>query len=86
MASGEYFLNKEQKKAKLQKEKEEKHAEAAKQREEKRQQAFVPPEEPSTSKTANKINKIDVEAIKAKIKKAQGKNSSTKIFNSKNKH
>lgn len=81
MATGEYFLNKEQKRTKLQKEKEQKHEEAAKRREEKRQQAFVPPEEPSTSKTASKSTKIDLDVIREKVKKAQ---KNTSIFKKKN--
>lgn len=61
LASGEYFLNKEQKRVKKQKEKEEKHAEAAKKREEKRNSAFIPPEETSVSKTkSNTSTDIDV--------------------------
>lgn len=82
LASGEYFLSKDQRRAKEQKEKDEKHAEAAKRREERRQQAFVPPEEPSTSKPKNSGVVVDLEAIKAKVKKAQ---QGAKIFNKKTK-
>ncbi|GJQ71181.1 hypothetical protein Trydic_g1080 [Trypoxylus dichotomus] len=56
LASGEYFLNKEQRKTQSQKKKEERHTEAAKKREEKRQQAFIPPEETATSKQPEKKN------------------------------
>lgn len=46
--------------------------EAAKRREEKRQQAFIPPEEPSTfNKPSTSNTPVDLEALKAKIKKAQ---------------
>lgn len=74
LATGEYFLSKEQKQAKQRKEKDEKHAEAAKRREERRNQAFVPPQEdnfvpkPSTSGAT-----VDIVALKNKIKKAQKK-------------
>ncbi|KAJ8945087.1 hypothetical protein NQ318_005267 [Aromia moschata] len=81
LASGEYFLNKEQKHVKKQKEKEEKHAEAAKKREERRNQAFIPPEEPSTSKKGtNNNNDVDISALKQKILKAR---KGSKIFNKK---
>lgn len=82
MASGQYFLSKEQKRAKEQKEREQKHEEAAKRREERRQQAFVPPEESRASQsTSFSSGKIDLNAIKEKVKKAQ-KNKS--IFRKKN--
>lgn len=72
--SGEYFLNKEQKRTKLEKEKEEKHAEANKKREEKRQQAFVPPEESKIGKMVNRSVSMDIEALKEKVKKKFKKN------------
>ncbi|CAG9864237.1 unnamed protein product [Phyllotreta striolata] len=82
LASGEYFLNKNQKSVKKQKEKEEKQTEAAKRREERRNQAFVPPDEPSTSKKSFAVaDKIDVASLKEKISKAR---KGTKIFNKKN--
>lgn len=72
MATGEYFLNKEQKRVKKQQERNEKHAEAAKRREERRNEAFIPPEEPSTSKSnANVNSSINVAALKEKILKAR---------------
>lgn len=70
LATGEYFLNKEQKKSKKQTEKQEKQKEAAKRRDEKRQQAFVPPEESIPTKST-KNNSIDLESLKTKIKSAQ---------------
>ncbi|CAH1107201.1 unnamed protein product [Psylliodes chrysocephalus] len=82
LASGEYFLNKEQKQVRKQKEKDEKHAEAAKQREEKRNKAFIPPDEPSTSKVKSSVvDKIDIASLKDKISKAR---KGSKIFNKKN--
>lgn len=50
MASGEYFLKEEQKRAKKRKELEAKHEEANKRRQERRAQAFVPPEEKPVQK------------------------------------
>jgi ribosomal RNA assembly protein len=79
LASGEYFLNKEQKRQKKQKEINEKHAAAAKKREEKRNEAFIPPEEPSTSRQSSNVNsKVDIAALKEKIAKAR---KGTKLFN-----
>lgn len=81
MASGEYFLNKDQKKVKQKKEKDEKQAAAAKKREQKRQEAFVAPEETSAPKPSTSGVQIDFAALREKIKKAQ---KDTKIFNKKN--
>lgn len=81
LASGEYFLNKTQKKDKKKKEKDDKHAEAAKKREDKRNQAFIPPEEPIPSSIQpSSSNKVDVTALKEKIMKAR---KGSKIFNKK---
>lgn len=68
---GEYFMNKEQKRAKQRKEKDDKHAEAAKKREERRREAFVPPEETSSAARPSTSGAVDVKALKDKIKKAQ---------------
>lgn len=65
---------------KKQKEKDEKHAEAAKRRTEKRNEAFIPPEEPSTSKK-EVDTEIDVAALKEKILKAR---KGSKLFNKSN--
>ncbi|XP_076273697.1 KRR1 small subunit processome component homolog dbe [Rhynchophorus ferrugineus] len=80
IASGDYFLTKEQRKTKKQKEKDEKHMEAAKRREEKRNEAFVQPTEPepSTSKKSESVNtKVDIAALKEKINKAKKKTKRT---------
>lgn len=74
LASGEYFLNKEQKRVKRDKEIDQKHAEAAKRREEKRQEAFVPPEEPGPSKVPTFKSNVDVYAIREKIMKINTNN------------
>ncbi|XP_056631586.1 KRR1 small subunit processome component homolog [Diorhabda sublineata] len=81
LATGEYFLNKTQKKDKKKKEKDDKHAEAAKKREEKRNQAFIPPEEPiPSSSQPSSSSKVDITALKEKIMKAR---KGSKIFNKK---
>lgn len=71
--TGEYFLNKEQKLTKKQKEKDEKHAEANKRRDERRQRAFVPPEEKTVEIKVDKSTSVDIESLKQKVKKAQKK-------------
>ncbi|XP_012062650.1 PREDICTED: KRR1 small subunit processome component homolog isoform X1 [Atta cephalotes] len=66
MASGEYFLKEEQKRAKRKKELEAKHEEATKKRQERRAQAFVPPEEKPVESETGKID-IDIAEIKRKV-------------------
>ncbi|KAH8278045.1 hypothetical protein KR026_006917 [Drosophila bipectinata] len=78
LASGEYFLNKEQKQAKRQQERSAKQAEAAKRQDERRNKDFVPPtEEASSSKkrlvAEDASSKVDVKALKAKLLKANKK-------------
>ncbi|XP_034101009.1 KRR1 small subunit processome component homolog [Drosophila albomicans] len=81
LASGEYFLNQEQKQAKKQQERSAKQAEAAKKQDERRNKDFVPPKEdgPNTAadrKRQSNDNKVDVNALKAKLLKANKKNRS----------
>lgn len=77
LASGEYFLKEEQRRARRLKIKDEKHAAAAKFREEKRNKPFIPPKEPHyKSSAANQNSDIDVATLKKKIKNAQKKKSS----------
>ncbi|KAH8237866.1 hypothetical protein KR032_004472 [Drosophila birchii] len=76
LASGEYFLNQEQKQAKRQQERSAKQAEAAKRQDERRNKDFVPPteEKASTSqKDSSSSSKVDVKALKAKLLKANKK-------------
>nr|QBH74093.1 hiv-1 rev binding protein [Aphelinus abdominalis] len=68
LASGEYFLNQEQKRAKKRKEQEARHEEATKKREERRAQVFVPPEEKKVEVIEQK-NDIDINTFKKKVKK-----------------
>lgn len=80
LASGEYFLNKEQKQAKKQQERNVKQAEAAKKQDERRNKDFVPPvEEPlnaNRKRAAEESSKVDVKALKAKLVKANKKSKS----------
>ncbi|XP_011637165.1 KRR1 small subunit processome component homolog [Pogonomyrmex barbatus] len=69
MATGEYFLNQEQKRAKRKKEQEAKHEEATKKRQERRAQAFVPPEEKAV---VNETVKTDIDVAEIKRKVQQG--------------
>lgn len=68
IASGEYFLKEEQKRAKQKKELDARHQEAEKKRQERRAQAFIPPEEKPKEKGHQK-NDIDLEEFKKKVKK-----------------
>lgn len=75
LASGEYFLDETQKRAKLNKERREKQASDKKKQSEKRSKAYVAPSEdqPGPSKKKAKTetsDKINVKALKSKIKKA----------------
>ncbi|KAH8282978.1 hypothetical protein KR054_011390 [Drosophila jambulina] len=81
LASGEYFLNQEQKQAKRQQERSAKQAEAAKRQDERRNKDFVPPTEEkvassSQKDTSSSSNKVDVKALKAKLLKANKKGRS----------
>lgn len=72
LESGEFFLKEHEKKAKQQKERRQKQAEAAKAQIERRNKDFIAPDEsmPSSSKTNTTNSSIDVNSLKAKIKKA----------------
>lgn len=76
LASGEYFLTKEQKQSKQNKERDAKQAEAKKKQQEKREKDFVPPVEPTPGSSGVKrkdVEKVDVKGLKAKIAKANKK-------------
>uniref|UniRef100_A0A8D9BD11 KRR1 small subunit processome component n=2 Tax=Cacopsylla melanoneura TaxID=428564 RepID=A0A8D9BD11_9HEMI len=73
LASGEYFLKKDERKEKQRQEKEEKQKEAEKRRQEKRKQPFIPPQESEVKKHEPQSNDVDVEALKQKVKKATKK-------------
>ncbi|KFP45171.1 KRR1 small subunit processome component, partial [Chlamydotis macqueenii] len=75
LASGEYFLKDRQKKRKRMEEIKAKQADAVKKRQEERNKAFIPPKEKPVVKTkkASTEKKIDIEAIKEKVKNAKKK-------------
>ncbi|OPJ80354.1 KRR1 small subunit processome component homolog [Patagioenas fasciata] len=75
LASGEYFLKERQKKRKRMEEIKAKQADATKKRQEERNKAFIPPKEKPVVKTkkASTEKKIDIEAIKEKVKNAKKK-------------
>ncbi|XP_054131026.1 KRR1 small subunit processome component homolog isoform X2 [Melozone crissalis] len=75
LASGEYFLKERQKKRKQMEEIKAKQADAVKRRQEERNKAFIPPKEKPAVKTkkASTEKKIDIEAIKEKVKNAKKK-------------
>ncbi|XP_056312198.1 KRR1 small subunit processome component homolog [Danio aesculapii] len=76
LATGEFFLRESEKRRKKMSEIKVKQAEALSKRQEERKKAFVPPKEKTAvkkSKPATSENKIDVQAIKEKVKKAKNK-------------
>ncbi|XP_042326503.1 KRR1 small subunit processome component homolog [Sceloporus undulatus] len=77
LASGEYFLKGKSKEAKRVEEIKAKQAEAVSRRQEERNKAFIPPKEKPAVNTEEKVTpsetKIDIEAIKEKVKKAKKK-------------
>ncbi|XP_060101088.1 KRR1 small subunit processome component homolog isoform X2 [Heteronotia binoei] len=75
LASGEYFLKESQKKRKRVEEIKVKQAEAISRKQEERNKAFIPPKEKPVvkPKKASSETKIDLEAIKEKVKKAKKK-------------
>ena len=78
LASGEYFLKEKEKKLRKIQERKEKQAAASVQREEKRNKAYKPPKEISQTDKKKQDDTLDVDALKAKIKKASSKSKSKK--------
>ena len=78
LASGEYFLKEKEKKLRKIQERKEKQAAASIQREEKRNKAYKPPKEISQTDKKKQDDTLDVDALKAKIKKASSKSKSKK--------
>ncbi|CAG9786639.1 unnamed protein product [Diatraea saccharalis] len=68
LATGEYFLKDEQKRAKRRHEKEEKQAEAKRSKHEQRQKDFIPPEEKPVE-TSNPDTAVNIKQLKTKMKK-----------------
>ncbi|KAL4660231.1 hypothetical protein GN956_G1238 [Arapaima gigas] len=76
LASGEFFLRESQKRRKKMEEIKVKQAEALTRKQEERNKAFIPPKEKPAVKKPQKAStegKIDIEAIKEKVKKAKNK-------------
>ncbi|XP_029017737.1 KRR1 small subunit processome component homolog isoform X2 [Betta splendens] len=74
LATGEFFLRKSEKKMKKMEENKVKQAESLTKKQEQRNKAFIPPKEkPLMKKTAPSQNKLDIETIKDKVKKAKTK-------------
>lgn len=73
LASGQYFMAEKQRRAIKKKEQREKMGQEAAKRTEQRNKVYQPPKEPTKKPQKKKSDTIDVEAIKAKVKKAQKK-------------
>uniref|UniRef100_A0A671T8Q9 KRR1 small subunit processome component homolog n=1 Tax=Sinocyclocheilus anshuiensis TaxID=1608454 RepID=A0A671T8Q9_9TELE len=76
LATGEFFLRESEKRRKKMNEIKAKQAEALSKRQEQRQKAFTPPKEKPAVKKSKPVtaeNKIDIQAIKEKVKKAKSK-------------
>uniref|UniRef100_A0AAR2J023 KRR1 small subunit processome component n=1 Tax=Pygocentrus nattereri TaxID=42514 RepID=A0AAR2J023_PYGNA len=76
LASGEFFLRESEKRRRKMKEIKVKQAEALSRKQEERKKAFIPPKEkPAEKKTkkASTEDKLDIQAIKEKVKKAKNK-------------
>ncbi|KAM9328223.1 KRR1 small subunit processome component homolog [Pholidichthys leucotaenia] len=76
LATGEFFLRESVKKRKKMEEIKAKQAEALTKKQEERKKAFIPPKEKPLRKKAAKAsteNKLDIQAIKDKVKKAKTK-------------
>ncbi|XP_063623952.1 KRR1 small subunit processome component homolog [Cydia splendana] len=69
LATGEYFLKDEQKKAKKRHAREEKQEQNKRARVEQRQKDFIPPEEKSVAPSTSTESTVDIQQFKAKMKK-----------------
>lgn len=69
LATGEYFLKDEQKKAKRHHEKEERQAQVKRAKQEQRQRDFIPPQEKIDVPSVSSDPTIDIPKLKAKMKK-----------------
>jgi len=76
LETGEYFLKEQERKAKKSAEKKEKQAESEVKRKEKREQSFKPPNETKKKNMSNNSQDVDLNKLKAKVKKAQAKTKS----------
>lgn len=78
LATGEYFLKDEQKKAKRHHEKDEKQAQAKKAKQVQRQKDFIPPEEKLGAPSTSTESTVDIKQLKAKMKKFSKPNKGLK--------
>ncbi|KAJ0176717.1 hypothetical protein K1T71_007896 [Dendrolimus kikuchii] len=74
LATGEYFLKAEQKRAKRHHEKEEKQAQVKRSKQEQRQRDFIPPEEKTEKPSTSVETNVDIKQLKAKMKKFSKQN------------
>jgi ribosomal RNA assembly protein len=70
LASGEYFLTEQEKKARVNKERREKQEATKQNQKDKRAKDYLPPQETEMTNKKVKSDKIDVKSLKSKIKKA----------------
>jgi len=78
LETGEYFLKEAERKAKKAAERKERQGAAEEKRQEKRKASFKPPEEPVHKSKEKEANDVDIDALKQKVKKAQGKKKKVK--------
>lgn len=75
LASGEYFLKKDEKELKARENKKQKQQQAGEKRKQKRDESFIPPTEEGATKKKEKKqdahNEVDIENLKKKVKLAQ---------------
>lgn len=79
LATGEYFLKDEQKKAKNRHQKEEKQAQAKRAKQEQRQKDFVPPEEKTNTNSDTPETTVDINQFKSKMKKLSKQQKGAKV-------
>merc|ERR1711915_768774 len=71
LETGEYFLKEQERRAKKSAEKREKQVESEGKRKEKREKSFKPPNEAKKAKVNKESQDVDINKLKAKVKKAQ---------------
>ncbi|PZC79545.1 hypothetical protein B5X24_HaOG216210 [Helicoverpa armigera] len=79
LATGEYFLKDEHKRAKRRHEKEEKQAQVKRAKQEQRQKDFIPPEEKQTSSENQTETTVDINQFKSKMKKLSKQQKGSKL-------
>ncbi|XP_047029969.1 KRR1 small subunit processome component homolog [Helicoverpa zea] len=79
LATGEYFLKDEHKRAKRRHEKEEKQAQVKRAKQEQRQKDFIPPEEKQTTSENQTETAVDINQFKSKMKKLSKQQKGSKL-------